>query len=82
MTAYRDMVSIISVDSYTHWNWEGQKDVIGTTRTSSPSGIINPEGAWLTDVPRTGRQYFYYDLPVDIKDYINEHKNGRYWEKA
>ena len=82
MTAYRAMVSIISVDSCTHWNWEGQKDVIGTTRTSSPSGIIDPEGAWLTDVPRTGRQYFYYDLPVNIKDYVNEHKNGRYWEKA
>ncbi len=82
MTCYRAMVSMISVDSCVHWNWEGEKNVIGTTRTSSPSGVLSPTGEWLTDVPRTGRQYFYYDLPLDLKDTTSRDKSGRYWEKA
>ena len=36
--------------------------------TSSESGILNPLGIRLTDVPRHGRQYFYCDINDHTKE--------------
>ena len=36
--------------------------------TPSPSGVVGNHGEWLTDIPRSGRQYFYYDLDIDHRN--------------
>ena len=75
-TAFRGVCSILTVDACVQWNWDGNEENIDKYRTSSQSGVLNPLGQWVTDVPRYGRQYFYYDLPLNQKrkswDIINE----------
>jgi len=63
---------ILTVDSCTPWDWDGNEDVIDKYQTSSQSGFIQFDG-WLTDVPRYGRQYFYYDYDISSRyiDRIN-----------
>ena len=38
--------------------------------TSSPSGVVNFLG-WQTKVPRYGRQFFYYDVEFNGKEFEN-----------
>jgi len=82
MTAFRAVCTLLTVDSCAHWGWDGNEDTLDKIRTSSPSGVINPIGQWVTDVPRYGLQYFYYDLDPGIKkkywDVINERSNGEW----
>ena len=57
--------SLLTVDACTWWNWDGDEEKVSQVMTSSQSGFINPLGTWQTNVPRFGRQYFYYDYNVD-----------------
>ena len=61
------IVNVLTVDSCTRWNWDGNPDTIDSYVTSSPSGLIDPTGAWVTQVPRRGRQFFYYDLDINSR---------------
>ena len=62
MTSYSCGIPILTVDACTQWEWDGEDEtMINKFRTSSQSGLITKNG-WLTDVPRYGRQYFYYDI--------------------
>ena len=63
MTALKALTSIITVDSCVPWDWDGEESKVDVCITSSQSGVVDFSG-WLTDVPRFGRQYFYYDLNV------------------
>ena len=54
---------ILTVDSCTPWDWDGNEDTVDEFKTSSQSGVIDFLG-WKTDVARKGRQYFYHDLDV------------------
>ena len=54
---------ILTVDSCTPWDWDGNEDTVEKYRTSSQSGVVDFTG-WLTDVPNRGRQYFYHDLDI------------------
>jgi len=63
MTALKALTSIITVDSCVPWDWDGEESKVDVCITSSQSGVVDFTG-WLTDVPRFGRQYFYYDLNV------------------
>lgn len=66
MTAGNSLIPILTVDSCTPWEWTPESDVaIDQYVTSSQSGLVDYLG-WQTDVPRTGRQYFYYDLDVRL----------------
>ena len=80
MTATQSCATLLSVDSCVPWYWDPSRDEpIDVCKTSSPSGVISPLGISLTDVPRYGRQYFYYDLNDHMKekcyDLINLHSN-------
>ena len=66
MTALKASTCILTVDSCTTWWWDGNEKDVDFVRTSSQSGVLDFSG-WLTDVPRTGRQYFYYDLDVSLR---------------
>ena len=50
-------VPIITVDNVYHLNGD-----VYDGNTSSESGVIDAQGNWVTKVPRTGTQYFYYDF--------------------
>ncbi len=63
------------IDSCTSWEWNGDEDRVNVFSTSSQSGVIDFSG-WLTDVPRKGRQYFYYDLDIST---TLEHKMIQYY---
>lgn len=66
MTAGNTCIPILTVDSCTPWDWTPESDVdIDYYPTSSQSGLIDSLG-WQTNVPRHGRQYFYYDLDVSL----------------
>lgn len=61
MTAWNSNIPILTVDSCTPWEWDGEDEsIIDKFMTSSESGFISVDG-WRTSVPRKGRQYFYYD---------------------
>tara|TARA_B100001113_G_scaffold275359_1_gene229946 strand:- start:53 stop:1033 length:981 start_codon:yes stop_codon:yes gene_type:complete len=60
MTALKTLATIITVDACTTWWWDGNEEDVNLVKTSSESGVLDFTG-WLTDVPRKGRQYFYYD---------------------
>jgi len=64
-TALKCHSSILTVDSCTAWRWNGDEDKIDEVMTSSESGFIDHLGKWQTNVPRFGRQYFYYDYNID-----------------
>lgn len=62
MTAGMTGVPILTVDACTDWQWDGEDEQeIDKYRTSSQSGYVSIDG-WHTDVPRTGRQFFTYDV--------------------
>ena len=61
------IVNILTVDSCTRWNWDGNLDTVDRYVTSSPSGFIDTTGKWAVQAPRTGRQFFYHDLDVNSK---------------
>ena len=63
MTAYKTLSPILTVDSCTKWDWDGNEDTVDMYPTSSESGLLDFTG-WQTSVPRHGRQYFYHDLDV------------------
>tara|TARA_B100000945_G_scaffold194458_1_gene156200 strand:+ start:908 stop:1846 length:939 start_codon:yes stop_codon:yes gene_type:complete len=80
MTAIQCCATILSADSCVPWFWNPKDgDPIDLCKTSSPSGVINPLGITVKDVPRYGRQYFYYDLDTFAKDkcfrIVNSHSN-------
>jgi len=66
MTALKTLATILTVDSCTTWWWEGKEEEVDLCRTSSESGVLDFTG-WKTKVPRTGRQYFYYDLDTSMR---------------
>ena len=51
-TAFRGVCSILTVDACVQWSWDGNVESIDKYRTSSQSGVLNPLGQWVTDVPR------------------------------
>lgn len=67
-TAHLLSTTVITVESCVPWNWNGNEDVFDKVVTPSASGVIGPFGNWLTDVPRSGRQYFYHDLDIDFRE--------------
>lgn len=67
MTALKALTSIITVDSCVPWDWDGDESKVDVCITSSQSGVVDFSG-WQTDVPRFGRQYFYYDLNVAMSN--------------
>ena len=68
MTAYDAMSYILTVDSCTHWNWDGNEETMDKTKSASTSGVLNPIGEWEVQAPRYGRHYFHYDLDMEAKD--------------
>lgn len=68
MTSMNTLIPILTVDSCTDWRWDGDEDEVTHYHTSSQSGFIDYNG-WQTDVPRVGRQYFYYDHDVTLSPY-------------
>ncbi len=75
MSTIHNHIPILTVDSCTSWEWNGDEDMVNIFSTSSQSGVIDFSG-WLTDVPRKGRQYFYYDLDIST---TLEHKMIQYY---
>tara|TARA_B100000427_G_scaffold233736_1_gene196776 strand:+ start:955 stop:1950 length:996 start_codon:yes stop_codon:yes gene_type:complete len=63
MTSWNTMIPILTVDSCSLWDWNGDEDDVDKYLTSSQSGFITKEG-WQTQVPRRGRQYFSWDLKI------------------
>jgi len=63
MTSWNTMIPILTVDSCSLWDWNGDEDDVDKYLTSSQSGIITKDG-WQTQVPRKGRQYFSWDLKI------------------
>lgn len=61
MAAWSTGIPILTVDSCTDWQWEGDEDEVETYTTSSTSGLIHPIGGWEVTAPRRGRHYFKYD---------------------
>ena len=63
---------ILTVDSCSSWQWDGDEEWVDKFPTSSQSGFVDYSG-WHTDIPRYGRQYFYHDLDPDLRlDKIND----------
>tara|TARA_B100000579_G_C22749464_1_gene813278 strand:+ start:76 stop:1002 length:927 start_codon:yes stop_codon:yes gene_type:complete len=60
--------TILTVESCVPWNWDGNESIFDKVITPSSSGVIGPFGNWLSDVPRSGRQYFYHDLDIDFRE--------------
>jgi len=85
MTAVQCCATIVTVDSCVPWYWDPKEEDKNPTwtldefLTSSESGILNPLGIRLTDIPRYGRQYFYCDVNDHTKekcfDLITSHSN-------
>ena len=66
MAASESSIPVLTVDSCTPWYWDETSEIpIDSVSTSSQSGFIDFRG-WRTDVPRRGRQYFYYDMNVSM----------------
>lgn len=62
MTGWNTNIPLLTVDSCTPWNWDGESDEvdghpIGDYMTSSTSGVVGHDD-WLVTAPRQGRQYF------------------------
>tara|TARA_B100001094_G_scaffold295055_1_gene316100 strand:+ start:730 stop:1680 length:951 start_codon:yes stop_codon:yes gene_type:complete len=82
MTAIQSCATIVTADSCVPWYWDPtfeDESTIDHCMTSSESGVLNPLGIRLTDVPRYGRHYFYSDIDLYMKDkcfeLINSHSN-------
>ena len=69
-TALQLSTCVVTVDSCVPWNWNGDLNSINDYLTPVPSGVVGPTGDYLTQAPRTGRQYFYYDIEFNrrLKD--------------
>lgn len=67
MVAFKSQSTILTVDSCVNWDWDGDESKIDECITSSPSGVINYLG-WQTNVPRQGRQFFYCDVDLNMKE--------------
>tara|TARA_B100000902_G_C27156088_1_gene836239 strand:- start:64 stop:1011 length:948 start_codon:yes stop_codon:yes gene_type:complete len=67
-TAYLLSTTLLTVESCVPWNWDGDESIFDNIITPSPSGVVGNHGEWLTDIPRSGRQYFYYDLDIDHRN--------------
>ena len=63
MTSFNTGLPILTVDACTDWSWDGDEDAVDDCVTSSQSGVITRTG-WDVTVPRTGRQYFKWDLKI------------------
>ena len=68
MAAFSGMSYILTVDSCTHWFWDGNEETVNKTKSASTSGVLNPLGEWEVQAPRYGRHYFHYDLDMEAKD--------------
>tara|TARA_B100000427_G_scaffold224344_1_gene188010 strand:+ start:2640 stop:3626 length:987 start_codon:yes stop_codon:yes gene_type:complete len=66
MTALKTLSTIVTVDSCTTWWWDGNEEDVDYCITSSESGVLDFTG-WKTNVPRTGRQYFYHDYLYKVR---------------
>jgi len=72
MSAWNCNIPILTVDSCTPWDWDGEDEsIIDKFPTSSESGFMHIDG-WRTSVPRKGRQYFYYDYTPQIREFKQE----------
>jgi predicted amidohydrolase len=71
MSAWNANIPILTVDSCTPWDWDGEDEsIIDKFPTSSESGFMHIDG-WRTSVPRKGRQYFVHDYTLPSRAYQN-----------
>ena len=75
MTAMMSASTILTVDSCVPWQWEPNEDTVNDCKTSSQSGVLDGLG-WKVKADRYGRQYFYHDLDLNIKESNNEMINS------
>tara|TARA_B100001250_G_scaffold172498_1_gene148492 strand:+ start:63 stop:1061 length:999 start_codon:yes stop_codon:yes gene_type:complete len=79
-TAFSGISHILTVDTCTEWDWDGDENTVDKFKTSSVSGVLNPVGEWVVQAPRYGRQYFYYDYDTSSKrkyhNLIHDENNG------
>ncbi len=68
MTAWGACSTILTVDGCTPWAWDGDENEYNTYESGSQSGVINGLGERVVGVPRTGRQYFHYDLEINARE--------------
>ena len=71
MASWNTSIPILTVDSCTEWEWDGDEDEVDKYRTSSPSGLVTHLG-WSIQAPRFGRQYFKYDYQPPEKKYFDQ----------
>lgn len=76
------ITNILTVDSCTRWNWDGNLDTIDDYITGSPTGFIDPNGKWLHQCPRSGRQFFYHDMDLNARSNFITQWNERGVELA
>jgi len=81
MTAWGACTTILTVDGCTPWAWDGDENEYNTYESGSQSGVINGLGERVVGVPRTGRQYFHYDLEINARE-KNILKHNDYNRKA
>ena len=70
MASWNTSIPILTVDSCTEWEWDGNEDEVDKYRTSSPSGLVTHLG-WSIQAPRFGRKYFKYDYQPPEKKYFD-----------
>ena len=68
MTAWGSCSTILTVDGCTPWAWDGDENEYNTYESGSQSGVITGLGERVVGVPRTGRQYFHYDLEINARE--------------
>ena len=51
MAAFSGMSYILTVDSCTHWFWDGNEETVNKTKSASTSGVLNPLGEWEVQAP-------------------------------
>ncbi len=81
MTAWGSCSTILTVDGCTPWAWDGDENEYNTYESGSQSGVITGLGERVVGVPRTGRQYFHYDLEINARE-KNILKHNDYNRKA
>tara|TARA_B100000131_G_scaffold305983_1_gene332542 strand:+ start:665 stop:1684 length:1020 start_codon:yes stop_codon:yes gene_type:complete len=64
-TAFSGISHILTVETCTEWDWDGDENTVDKFKTASVSGVLNPLGQWEVQAPRYGRQYFYYDYDTN-----------------
>ena len=81
MTGWGACSTILTVDGCTPWEWDGDENEYNTYESGSQSGVITGLGERVVGVPRTGRQYFHYDLEINARE-KNILKHNDYNRKA